>query len=45
MPRKPKATHGDSYSLGQLATIWEKPATFVRGLVDRVPAAVTEENQ
>jgi hypothetical protein len=30
MPKTPTVTYGDSYSIGQLAQMWERPPSFVR---------------
>ncbi len=44
MPKTPaQLRYGDSYSLGQLAQTWQKPADFVRGLVNRGQLAVNEQ--
>ena len=32
--RTSTVTYGDSYSLGQIGQMWEKPPSFVRQLVD-----------
>jgi hypothetical protein len=32
-PNIPKVSYGDSYSIGQLCAMWEKPTIFVRGLI------------
>ncbi len=36
-------SYGDSYSLGQLAQTWQKPADFVRGLVSGGQLVVNEK--
>lgn len=33
MPSTPTATYGDSYSLGQIAQMWEKSSFFVNRMV------------
>ena len=33
MPRTPTISHGDAYSLGQIAQMWDKPSGFVRQMV------------
>ena len=42
MPNSNQISYGDSYSLGQLASTWQKPADFVRGLVSGGQLAVNE---
>jgi hypothetical protein len=37
-----KVTYGDSYSIGQLAQMWERPSLFVRSMIDQELLATDE---
>lgn len=42
MPNPPTVSHGDSYSVGQLAQKWQKPSDFVRRMISGGKLVVDE---